>query len=128
MVHAFQLLFKNDCNYPIYFAYFIGAHAILFYFLFSNFYKQAYNKQKVRTKYPFVCVAKSAHQPFLILHLQKDKADKAAAAAAAIANGKKNDDADDTARGPIKAFNGQTSIYKNDTTVTRSRHYVGSAN
>lgn len=48
MVHAFQLLFRNDCNYPIYFAYFIGAHAVLFYFLFSNFYKQAYtNKKKV---------------------------------------------------------------------------------
>lgn len=48
MVHAFQLLFKNDCNYPIYFAYFIGAHAVLFYFLFSQFYKQAYTqKQKV---------------------------------------------------------------------------------
>lgn len=46
MVHAFQLLFRNDCNYPIYFAYFIGAHAVLFYFLFSNFYKQAY-KDKV---------------------------------------------------------------------------------
>lgn len=48
MVHAFQLLFKNDCNYPIQFAYFIGAHAVLFYFLFSNFYKQAYNGKKVR--------------------------------------------------------------------------------
>lgn len=47
MVHAFQLLIRNDCNYPIYFAYFIGAHAVLFYFLFSNFYKQAY-KAKVR--------------------------------------------------------------------------------
>lgn len=48
MVHAFQLLFRNDCNYPIYFAYFIGAHAVLFYFLFSQFYKQAYTqKQKV---------------------------------------------------------------------------------
>lgn len=46
MVHAFQLLFKNDCNYPIYFAYFIGAHAILFYFLFSRFYKQAYTKKQ----------------------------------------------------------------------------------
>lgn len=51
MVHAFQLLFQNDCNYPIYFAYFIGAHAVLFYFLFSNFYKQAYTKQKVHLKY-----------------------------------------------------------------------------
>lgn len=42
MVHAFQLLFKNDCNYPIAFAYFIGAHALMFYFLFSGFYKSTY--------------------------------------------------------------------------------------
>jgi len=48
MVHAFQLLFRNDCNYPIYFAYFIGAHAVLFYFLFSNFYKQAYKEKKAK--------------------------------------------------------------------------------
>lgn len=47
MVHAFQLLFKNDCNYPIAFAYFIGAHAVMFYFLFSGFYKQAYTKKQV---------------------------------------------------------------------------------
>ncbi|ALC47357.1 CG2781, partial [Drosophila busckii] len=44
MVHSFQLFFKNDCNYPIGFAYFIGAHAVMFYFLFSNFYKRAYVK------------------------------------------------------------------------------------
>lgn len=50
MVHSFQLFFKNDCNYPIGFAYFIGAHAVMFYFLFSNFYKRAYVKRdgKVR--------------------------------------------------------------------------------
>lgn len=49
LVHALQLLYKNDCNAEIGFAYFIGAHAILFYFLFSRFYKEAYtSKQKVR--------------------------------------------------------------------------------
>lgn len=42
MVHAFQLLFKNDCNFPIAFSYFIGAHALMFYFLFSGFYKSTY--------------------------------------------------------------------------------------
>lgn len=42
MVHAFQLLFWNECNFPSAFAYFIGAHALMFYFLFSNFYKRAY--------------------------------------------------------------------------------------
>lgn len=44
MLHSFQLFFRNDCNYPIGFAYFIGAHALMFYFLFSNFYKKAYLK------------------------------------------------------------------------------------
>lgn len=52
MVHAFQLLFKNDCNFPIAFSYFIGAHALMFYFLFSGFYKSTYTakdrKQKVK--------------------------------------------------------------------------------
>lgn len=46
MLHAFQLLVRNECNYPVYFAYFIGAHALLFYFLFAKFYKQTY-KAKV---------------------------------------------------------------------------------
>ncbi|TMW50635.1 hypothetical protein DOY81_004294, partial [Sarcophaga bullata] len=46
MVHSFQLFFRNDCNYPIGFAYFIGAHAVMFYFLFSDFYKQAYLKRE----------------------------------------------------------------------------------
>lgn len=32
-VHAFQLLWKNECNYPIAFVYFIGGHAVLFYIL-----------------------------------------------------------------------------------------------
>lgn len=43
MTHAFQLLFKNDCNFPIAFSYFIGAHAVMFYFLFSGFYKSTYH-------------------------------------------------------------------------------------
>nr|CAD7203164.1 unnamed protein product [Timema douglasi] len=47
MVHAFQLLFI-DCNYPRAFVWWIGMHAVMFYFLFSDFYKQAY-KKKVRS-------------------------------------------------------------------------------
>uniref|UniRef100_A0A1B6CS52 Elongation of very long chain fatty acids protein n=1 Tax=Clastoptera arizonana TaxID=38151 RepID=A0A1B6CS52_9HEMI len=43
MAHAFQLLFI-DCNYPKAFVWWIGLHAIMFYFLFSDFYKQAYKK------------------------------------------------------------------------------------
>ncbi|XP_034485958.1 elongation of very long chain fatty acids protein AAEL008004 isoform X2 [Drosophila innubila] len=50
MVHSFQLFFKNDCNYPIGFAYFIGAHAVMFYFLFSNFYKRAYVRRDGKDK------------------------------------------------------------------------------
>lgn len=64
-----------------------------------------------------------------ILDLQKDRSDDAAQ----IANGKKNDDADadaDSKPDSMKFMNGQTNIYKSkiDTTVTRTRHYVGSAN
>ncbi|KAL9897728.1 ELOVL fatty acid elongase 7 isoform 1-T2 [Glossina fuscipes fuscipes] len=50
MVHSFQLFFKNDCNYPIGFAYFIGAHALMFYFLFTNFYKTRYLNSEKKNK------------------------------------------------------------------------------
>ncbi|GLV46212.1 ELOVL fatty acid elongase 7 [Carabus blaptoides fortunei] len=43
-LHSGQLLFI-ECDYPKSFMYFIGAHAILFYLLFSNFYKQTYTKK-----------------------------------------------------------------------------------
>jgi hypothetical protein len=49
MTHAFQLFFSNPCNYPIEFAYWIGAHAVMFFFLFRNFYKQAYATKKVKS-------------------------------------------------------------------------------
>ncbi|KAF5298122.1 hypothetical protein FQA39_LY02546 [Lamprigera yunnana] len=44
MVHAFQLLFI-DCNYPRGFVWFIGMHAVMFFFLFKDFYNQAYNRR-----------------------------------------------------------------------------------
>ncbi|CAH1112769.1 unnamed protein product [Psylliodes chrysocephalus] len=47
MVHAFQLLFI-DCNYPKAFVWWIGMHAVMFYFLFSNFYKETYNRNQAR--------------------------------------------------------------------------------
>jgi hypothetical protein len=50
-IHASQLLFI-DCNFPKGFTWFIVLHAVMFYSLFADFYKQAYkNKQssKVRT-------------------------------------------------------------------------------
>lgn len=43
MVHAFQLLFI-DCSYPKAFVWWIGGHALMFYFLFSSFYKRTYTK------------------------------------------------------------------------------------
>ncbi|KAK7790394.1 hypothetical protein R5R35_012390 [Gryllus longicercus] len=49
MVHAFQLLFI-DCNYPRAFVWWIGLHAVMFYFLFSDFYKQAYTKSVSKQK------------------------------------------------------------------------------
>ncbi|XP_022909624.2 very long chain fatty acid elongase AAEL008004-like [Onthophagus taurus] len=48
MVHAFQLLFI-DCDYPKAFVWWIGLHAVMFYFLFSDFYKKTYVK-KSKTK------------------------------------------------------------------------------
>lgn len=44
MLHAFQLLFWNPCNYPIAFVWWIGMHAVMFFFLFKNFFDQAYRK------------------------------------------------------------------------------------
>lgn len=45
MIHAFQLLFI-ECNYPQAFVWWIGLHAVMFYFLFADFYKQAYLKKE----------------------------------------------------------------------------------
>ncbi|XP_022698520.1 elongation of very long chain fatty acids protein AAEL008004-like [Varroa jacobsoni] len=41
-VHSFQLLFRPDCDYPRGFMWWIGFHAIMFWFLFADFYKNAY--------------------------------------------------------------------------------------
>ncbi|XP_050536843.1 elongation of very long chain fatty acids protein-like [Daktulosphaira vitifoliae] len=48
-VHASQLLFI-DCDYPKAFAWIILLHAVMFYFLFSNFYKQSYKKRDDKAK------------------------------------------------------------------------------
>ncbi|XP_041976153.1 elongation of very long chain fatty acids protein-like [Aricia agestis] len=48
-VHAFQLLFI-ECDYPRAFVWWIGMHAVLFYYLFSDFYKQAYKKKATKVK------------------------------------------------------------------------------
>ncbi|XP_043282339.1 elongation of very long chain fatty acids protein AAEL008004-like isoform X1 [Venturia canescens] len=45
MAHAFQLLFI-ECNYPKAFVWWIGLHAIMFFTLFNEFYKQSYAKEE----------------------------------------------------------------------------------
>lgn len=47
MVHAFQLLFI-DCNYPKAFVWWIGMHAVMFFFLFNEFYQTTYKANKER--------------------------------------------------------------------------------
>lgn len=47
IVHAFQLLFI-ECNYPKAFVWWIGLHAIMFLFLFNEFYQQSYQERKPR--------------------------------------------------------------------------------
>ncbi|KAK9881693.1 hypothetical protein WA026_017212 [Henosepilachna vigintioctopunctata] len=49
MVHAFQLLFI-DCNYPKAFVWWIGGHAVMFYFLFSQFYNETYKDDRKEKK------------------------------------------------------------------------------
>lgn len=69
MVHAFQLLFI-DCNYPKAFVWWIGMHAVMFFFLFNEFYKSTY-----RGKFQMPC--------FLMPSSGKRAAAAAAAASAA---------------------------------------------
>ncbi|XP_055381230.1 elongation of very long chain fatty acids protein AAEL008004-like isoform X2 [Condylostylus longicornis] len=47
MVHAFQLLFI-DCDYPKAFVWWIGMHAVMFFFLFNQFYKDTYKSRELR--------------------------------------------------------------------------------
>lgn len=44
MIHSFQLLFI-DCNYPRAFVWWIGGHAVMFLFLFADFYRSTYSKR-----------------------------------------------------------------------------------
>jgi len=53
MVHAFQLIFYDDCDFPWQFAYYIGAHALLFFVLFSQFYLKNYSKKTRNTPIDF---------------------------------------------------------------------------
>ena len=46
MAHGFQLVFYDDCDFPWQFSYYIGAHAVLFFVLFSEFYIANYLKKR----------------------------------------------------------------------------------
>ncbi|XP_015113965.1 elongation of very long chain fatty acids protein AAEL008004 [Diachasma alloeum] len=46
-IHTFQLLF-TECNYPKAFVWWIGMHAVLFFFLFRDFYIKAYTRRKAK--------------------------------------------------------------------------------
>ncbi|XP_075150573.1 very long chain fatty acid elongase AAEL008004 isoform X2 [Haematobia irritans] len=78
MVHAFQLLFI-DCNYPKAFVWWIGMHAVMFFFLFNEFYKQAYKGRK------------SQYKNLLMFILQRAEK-KGKEEAALLANGHANGD------------------------------------
>ncbi|XP_003741351.1 elongation of very long chain fatty acids protein AAEL008004 [Galendromus occidentalis] len=46
-VHSFQLLFRPDCDYPHGFMWWIGFHAVMFWCLFADFYRNAYFNKKL---------------------------------------------------------------------------------
>lgn len=56
MIHAFQLLFI-ECNYPKAFVWWIGLHAVMFFFLFREFYQQSYQQKRPRKPHGDAVVA-----------------------------------------------------------------------
>ncbi|XP_065372435.1 very long chain fatty acid elongase AAEL008004 isoform X2 [Calliphora vicina] len=103
MVHAFQLLFI-DCNYPKAFVWWIGMHAVMFFFLFNEFYKEAYKGRK------------SQYKNLLMFFLQRPEKDYKL-----ITNGHANGDDDDVNNSKHMnghAVNGKINGLKNGTTVT----------
>lgn len=63
MVHAFQLLFI-DCNYPRAFVWWIGMHAVMFFFLFNEFYKSTYKGRRVI----IIFIINNSFSSLLLLH------------------------------------------------------------
>lgn len=90
MVHAFQLLFI-ECNYPKAFVWWIGLHAVMFLFLFKEFYQQSYQQKKLRKPTITNGVAKGEH------HESKGK--QANGVANGLANGTTNGVANGVANG-----------------------------
>ncbi|XP_039950604.1 elongation of very long chain fatty acids protein AAEL008004 isoform X2 [Bactrocera tryoni] len=79
MVHAFQLLFI-DCNYPKAFVWWIGMHAVMFFFLFNEFYKNAYKGRRMKHKnlLMFILQRKEKYDDDVDEVKQKDSNNKAA--------------------------------------------------
>ncbi|XP_011199710.2 elongation of very long chain fatty acids protein AAEL008004 isoform X3 [Bactrocera dorsalis] len=79
MVHAFQLLFI-DCNYPKAFVWWIGMHAVMFFFLFNEFYKNAYKGRRMKHKnlLMFILQRKMKYDDDVDEVKQKDSNNKAA--------------------------------------------------
>ena len=51
MTHGFQFLFMEDnCRFPWQYGLYIGAHAVLFFILFSQFYIREYFGKKSKSK------------------------------------------------------------------------------
>jgi elongation of very long chain fatty acids protein 7 len=50
MVHGFQLVFYDDCDFPWQLSLYIGAHGILFFILFSQFYISSYLRPQKKLK------------------------------------------------------------------------------
>ena len=51
MTHGFQFLFMDEsCGFPWQYGLYIGAHAVLFFILFSQFYIREYVGKKSKSK------------------------------------------------------------------------------
>ena len=44
--HSMQLFFVPDCGFPVAYGFYIGAHGVMFFILFSQFYVTEYLKKQ----------------------------------------------------------------------------------
>ncbi|XP_040158634.1 elongation of very long chain fatty acids protein AAEL008004 isoform X2 [Anopheles arabiensis] len=104
MVHAFQLLFI-DCNYPKAFVWWIGMHAVMFFFLFNEFYQSTYKVQKQKR----AAAAKKREAEALLLQQQQQQQQQQnghvanGSANGTLSNGTGNKAADYYVRGDLPA-------------------------
>uniref|UniRef100_A0A182PLE4 Elongation of very long chain fatty acids protein n=1 Tax=Anopheles epiroticus TaxID=199890 RepID=A0A182PLE4_9DIPT len=98
MVHAFQLLFI-DCNYPKAFVWWIGMHAVMFFFLFNEFYQNTYKVQKQKRD---AAAAAKKREAELLLQQQNGHIANGSANGT-LSNGTGNKAADYYVRGDVPA-------------------------